>query len=609
MKTLRLVLLSVFVLCMSCIYAQENYQFKKIDGKEYILYTVQPGEGLFGIARKFNIEVSELNKLNPDASNGLKNGQILLIPATKVSKKAIVNTQSTSAQKTDIQNNNIDKKEYIEHIVEKRQTLFAITKKYDISLEELKNLNPELENGLKTGMKLRIPVQKEAENTKQKKAKKESKTVLIKHIVKPKETLYSISKIYNVDVEDVIKLNPTSLASLIIGSELTIEVKKEIAANLEKPEPRQVEIETPKPTVVTNEPQYLTRLSKNVKPNTIPIKIAVLMPLVIENAKADAINERFQEFYAGLLVAAKEAKNKGVSIDILTFDTQKSEEKVIEILQNPLLKNVDLIIGPAYSNQVPLVSEFAKSNKINTIIPFTSKVIDINENPYLLQFNPSRNIETEYLSNLLMQQYKNDNIIFVDLPNVSESDAGFECSSNLKSILTTKNRKFNVVEIGPDVTLQSAVIPETDKSNIFIFNTDKFSSVFPYLSYLNSNALNFNILLYEQYSWKNLNTQVKFKSFSIAPFKPLLNEEDFTSYNSLFQKSFNWKISASNPRYDVLGYDLGNYAFALIYELGQQFGWGKTKLPLASGIQSFLKFERATPTGGFINTQLYQHEK
>jgi len=594
---------------MSCIYAQENYQFKKIDGKEYILYTVQPGEGLFGIARKFNIEVSELNKLNPDASNGLKNGQILLIPATKVSKKAIVNTQSTSAQKTDIQNNNIDKKEYIEHIVEKRQTLFAITKKYDISLEELKNLNPELENGLKTGMKLRIPVQKEAENTKQKKAKKESKTVLIKHIVKPKETLYSISKIYNVDVEDVIKLNPTSLASLIIGSELTIEVKKEIAANLEKPEPRQVEIETPKPTVVTNEPQYLTRLSKNVKPNTIPIKIAVLMPLVIENAKADAINERFQEFYAGLLVAAKEAKNKGVSIDILTFDTQKSEEKVIEILQNPLLKNVDLIIGPAYSNQVPLVSEFAKSNKINTIIPFTSKVIDINENPYLLQFNPSRNIETEYLSNLLMQQYKNDNIIFVDLPNVSESDAGFECSSNLKSILTTKNRKFNVVEIGPDVTLQSAVIPETDKSNIFIFNTDKFSSVFPYLSYLNSNALNFNILLYEQYSWKNLNTQVKFKSFSIAPFKPLLNEEDFTSYNSLFQKSFNWKISASNPRYDVLGYDLGNYAFALIYELGQQFGWGKTKLPLASGIQSFLKFERATPTGGFINTQLYQHEK
>jgi hypothetical protein len=58
-----------------------------------------------------------------------------------------------------------------------------------------------------------------------------------------------------------------------------------------------------------------------------------------------------------------------------------------------------------------------------------------------------------------------------------------------------------------------------------------------------------------------------------------------------------------------LGYDLGNYAIAMIYEFGPQFGWGKTKLPLASGIQSYLRFERSTPSSGFVNTQLYQHEK
>jgi hypothetical protein len=124
-----------------------------------------------------------------------------------------------------------------------------------------------------------------------------------------------------VDVEDIIKLNPTALASLIIGSELTIEVKKEIAASLDKTEAKPAEQEIIKPQQTNNEPQYLTRLTKNVKPNNSPIKIAVLLPLVIENTKADAVNERFQEFYAGFLLAANEAKSKGVSIDILTFDT------------------------------------------------------------------------------------------------------------------------------------------------------------------------------------------------------------------------------------------------------------------------------------------------
>jgi len=611
MKRANLSLLIAFLILYTFqLTAQENYQFKKIDGKEYILYTVQPSEGLYSIGRKFDIEIKELNKLNPEIANGLKTGQLILIPVTKETKKAITSLKKETAQKPIIKNDSSQETAFVEHIVEKKQTLFAISRKYNISQDELKKINPELENGLKTGMTLRIPKISEDESHKTKKNKKETKaTVLIKHIVKPKETLYAISKLYNVDVEDVIKLNPTALSSLIIGSELTIEVQKEVSVALEKVETKPTEPEEIKPQKALVDTQYLTRITKNVKPNSSPIKIAVLLPLVIENSKTDAVNERFQEFYAGLLLAANEAKSKGISIDILAFDTEKTEEKIIEVLQNQALKSVDLIIGPAYSNQVAYLSDFAKTNKINAIIPFTSKVADINDNPYLLQFNPSRNVETDYLTNLLTLQYKNENIIFIDLPNISDNDAGFECTSNLKELLNKKNRKFSIIEANSEQSLQTSVLFEKDKSNIIIFNTDKFSSVFPFLGFLNSNALNFNILLYEQYSWKNQNAQVKFKSFSIAPFKPLVNDVDFTNYTSLFKSYFNWKITSTNPRYDVLGYDLGNYAIAMIYEFGPQFGWGKTKLPLASGIQSYLKFHRQTTSSGFVNTQLYQHEK
>lgn len=628
MKTFHAFLAALFLIVIQGICAQDtNYQVKKINGTEYILYPVQPGEGLFAIGRKFNIPVNEISELNPDVSGGLKSGQILLIPNKNNFKKTETVTEKPEklATPVNVKAETSVETEFIEHVVEKKQTLFAISRKYDISQEDIKKLNPQLENGLKTGMVLRIPkattdkklkkkekeTQEESEKPKSKKNKNASKTVVIKHTVKAKETLYAISKLYNVDVKDIIKLNPTALTSLTIGSELDIEVKKEIAEKLaENEENNKPEVqEVVKTQYSVDDVQYLTRLTQRVKPNQTPIKIGVLLPLVIENVKTDAVNERFQDFYAGFLLAVNEAKQKGVSLEIYTFDTEKSEEKISLILQHPTLKTVDLIIGPAYSNQISLVSDFARENKINTIIPFSSKVPDVAGNPYLFQFNPSAKVESEYFSNLLIQKYKDENIVFVDLAASSFNDSGYEFSQDVKEILISKNRNFKVIEAANEQIVQSATVFEAGKTNILIFNTDKFSALFPYLSFLNAKAQEYNILLYEQFSWKNQNAQVKFKSFSVAPFKPVLNDSVYNKYNDLFSASFSWKPSSNNPRYDILGYDLGNYFIALIYEFGSQFNNSKSKLPLASGVQSFLKFERSTTTNGFVNKQLYQHEK
>jgi LysM repeat protein len=559
MKALNSLLIIVFLIICEGLSAQnQNYQIKKIAGKEYILYPVQAGEGLYGIARKFEVTLDKLNELNPDAANGLTTGQILLIPSSKKTKTEVVETNKT--EKSTVLKSEKAETNFIEHLVEKKQTLFAISRKYDISVEELKKLNPDLENGLKTGMTLRIPCNKSIDDK--------------KHKNKCKDKIEAETK--NIQIA-------------------------------ETPKPIEPEVVKAKHTV--DDVRYLTRLVQNVKPNTTPLKIAILLPLVIENAKTDAVNERFQEFYAGFLLAANEAKNKGVSIEIYTFDTEKTEDKIIEVLRNQNLKNVDLIIGPAYTNQISLVSEFAKENKINCVIPFSSKVADLATNPYLFQFNATNFVETEYLCNLLNKNTKPENIVFIDLATVTASDNGFEFSQNLKNSLTAKNKPFQVIEMATEQLVQSSTVFDKEKSNVIIFNTDKFSGIFPYLSFLNSKAMEYDIQLYEQFSWKNQNAQVKFKSFSIAPFKPLINDDDLKQYNSLFNGNFGWKKSSNNPQYDVLGYDLGNYFIALLYEFGPQFSWDKKQLPLASGIQSFLKFERNNVTSGFVNKQLYQHEK
>ena len=583
------------------------YQVKKVDGKEYLLYPVQSGEGLYGIARRFNTTIKILNDLNPDAANGLKTGQIILIPFNRQEISAKVSQPKVEEPKTE------EKKEaYIHHLVEKKQTLFAITKMYTISQDELFRVNPELKDGLKTGMVIKIPAKYAATQANVKTPEKQSnkKLVTIKHTVQPHETLYALSRKYKVKVDDIVSQNPETYNGIVIGTDLYIDVKKEIAEKLNLTEASKPVAPVEEIITLSNEEvQYLTHLKDKIKPNQNPIKIAVLLPLTINSSKTDVVNERFQEFYAGFLIAVNEAKNKGVSLEINTFETEKSEEKIADILLDPKLKSMDLIIGPAYSNQISYITDFAFKNKINTIIPFSSKVQNIVTNPYLYQFNPNSGIEVQYFCELMKRKYSTDNLILVNIPGVSFNDGGFSFYNELKNNLMKENINYKIVENTTDLKTIANDILSVDKKNIFVFNTDKYTNVYPYLSFLNQVSSTHQITLYEQYSWKKQSSNTKFNAFSIAPFKPLHNDSIENKYNAAFKKYFNWKNTTSNPRYDLLGYDLGNYFIALIYEFGPQFGWGKTKLPLASGVQSFLRFEREDTHSGFINSQLYQHVK
>jgi len=101
-------------------------------------------------------------------------------------------------------------KSFYLHTVEKGNTLYNISKTYGVPPQVIRQNNPSLNDGLKLGMKLKIPKieQKEEE--------------FIYHIVKRKETLYQISKIYNVPIEDILRINKISNKEITTGQYLKI---------------------------------------------------------------------------------------------------------------------------------------------------------------------------------------------------------------------------------------------------------------------------------------------------------------------------------------------------------------------------------------------------
>ncbi|WP_240484956.1 LysM peptidoglycan-binding domain-containing protein [Arenibacter latericius] len=107
----------------------------------YTSYTVPPKQTLYSLQKKFDLSSEELMKLNPEIKErgGLKEGMVLQIPV-KTANSGVVNTENFNFYE-----------------VKPKQTEFSLTRKFGVTYRELLDLNPDLKDGLKAGMVLKLP--------------------------------------------------------------------------------------------------------------------------------------------------------------------------------------------------------------------------------------------------------------------------------------------------------------------------------------------------------------------------------------------------------------------------------------------------------------------
>lgn len=137
---------------------------------------------------------------------------------------------------------------YTIHKVQAGETLYGISKKYNTTVDVLYKNNPSLSSGaLKIGTDIRIPSAKSTStSTKTTTTVQKNTTVAldtILHQVKPKETLYGISKLYGVSMDNIKKWNNLGETDIKIDALLKIIKPKSNTetANLNKTEMQKFE--------------------------------------------------------------------------------------------------------------------------------------------------------------------------------------------------------------------------------------------------------------------------------------------------------------------------------------------------------------------------------
>lgn len=583
----------------------QDYPIEKVGSVECYVYTVEAGDGLYRISKRFGVLQSEIYKVNPNLDEGIKAGQTIYIP---------VNDANRTKPKA--------KAEVVEHRVVAKETLYSISKMYGVQQEDILRLNPSIEGtNIKVGEVLRIPVsdknirnvtsatrERFGNSSQQKQGvavdnqPKPQKKYVSYEVKNRKETLYSISKQFGVNINDIIEANPYAENGIKKGDILQIPIVEE---NIPKSSGQTSHVVQPKETIygiskqygisseqliaanpslkdglkigdtiiipiqavaetnitaiaATNEPastQATAQKKSPVERAKRTYRIVYLLPF---SASADETSgtgiDRFVDFYRGSLLALQKLKSDGNSFEVYTFDTQLGTDKVNEVLTK-MPASVDLIIGPAYPKQVSIVSEYAKKRNINQLVPFTSKVSSNDMFLRQYQFNPSSaDLDNKVAANIL-ESNNGASYFFINFPNTDAKE--YSLPANMKNRLKRNSVKYTEVDASTMTAQQfQQIIKSKSVVVLSACTTQEFDDFFTRFGGADCSKATF-VLNEDNFDYAKENQpSIRAKEYlAYSLFNTNPSQEYLDSYNSYFR----FRNPKYVPNYDLLGYDLTLY--------------------------------------------------
>ena len=367
-------------------------------------HKVQQGETIEEIAQQYLVSPYDIYALNPDALQDFKPYMVLIIPNSRVKNEPLPEERKQVIG-------------YRNHKVKRKETLYSISKDYDISIDDIKKYNERLySQQLKKGDKIRIPRFKTVVS------QVTYNNTLKKYVVRPKEGKWRVAYKFGITIEELEALNPGISEVLQPGELLNV---PNIANNEEKPydeaynyyevKPKegyyrlqiklgltqeQLEVlnpdlldgglkagmilKVPNQTKSASSEGNLTRVDLTTSLfNFSEKKLAVLLPFQLHKIDTDSIGEAKEfmktdrvlsvtlDFHAGVLMALDSARSLGISTKLDVYDTERRISHVTQLTETTDFTQYDAVIGPLITRNFDRFAARYQQDSLAVISPLS----------------------------------------------------------------------------------------------------------------------------------------------------------------------------------------------------------------------------------------------
>ncbi len=361
---------------------------------------------------------------------------------------------------------------FLSHKVKKKQTIFGITRTYNITETQLYEYNPLLNKvGLRRRMVLWIPVYPEVVQEVVMLPKVELDKSTQVYIVKPEETKWRIAYNFRMTIPELEALNPMIKNGLKEGQEILIPLVKSLTEsetidqswdsnfNYYKVLPKEGyyrienKIGVTKSVLDSLNPNLLElglqsgmvlRVPREAKgkfkiqddllverlslldslKEAQEVELAILLPFRANDIEYDSTEDTQRllqsrnlhtlstDFYSGVLLAVDTLSHYDISVKLNVFDTQNNISKINEIVNSNDFSNIDAIVGPLIPSNFDYLSKKLRVRKIPKIAPLSTNPVAIREGVYqsVTPKNLLRKRMYEYLYKTLDREH---NIVLV----------------------------------------------------------------------------------------------------------------------------------------------------------------------------------------------------
>ncbi len=333
-----------------------------VNGDYFFLHPVLPGQTLYSISRAYDVTQEMIIDQNPELEYGLQSDQVIKIPA-------------------------------FAHLVVAGDTEYNLSRRYGFSIDQLRVFNPALSDGLKLGQQLFLPG-------------RHPDAIVSEDHVKDDEPAQERTRL---------PVWPTERAPQPIESEHSVDAVL-IRDSLQHDSVIRSIYGTISPCLhASHKETYHVALLIPLYLDDLPPFIVSdsLQPDIIEGLSLRHRSFSFLPYYQGVLIALDSIQKQGVDIQLHVFDVDQSELKARQAVSSPGFSNMDLIIGPFFSNTLNYVCNYALHNNIHVVSPLLPDRQKLRGYPNLFNVIPSLEVQLTDLAGYLGDKYPETNIVVV----------------------------------------------------------------------------------------------------------------------------------------------------------------------------------------------------